>query len=313
MATIKDIAIRAGVSTSTASRALNDNPRISEKTRNKIKQIAADLGYHPNYAARNLTLGEANMVGLVFPVTTDDAPANPFHVDLMRGIATALEPREYSMVVAVAPTQEKLLRAVKSMAIQSNIHNFLLFYTLENDPVAAFLRENNYNFVVIGHPERHQKDRYVDNDNVAAGYAATKQLIMKHDAQNIAYVSSSNQWQYEEDRRLGYEKCLAERHLPECDWYSDQQSAREFFDQHPEIDTLVCADDLAFLKLHRELQALNLLDRLAIICFNNSKLLGMLMPDVDKVDLQPHELGKKAVELLFDSHRQHEFVAFEVN
>ena len=169
MATIKDIAARAGVSVSTASRALNDNPRISEATREKIKKIAVEIGYHPNYAARNLTRGEANMVGLVFPVTTDEAPANPFHIDLMRGIASALESRDYSMVVALAPTQEKLLRAVKSMALQSKIHNFLLFYTLEHDPVAAYLREHGYNFVVIGHPERHQNDRYVDNDNVAAG------------------------------------------------------------------------------------------------------------------------------------------------
>ena len=66
MATIKDIAARAGVSVSTASRALNDNPRISEATREKIKKIAVEIGYHPNYAARNLTRGEANMVGLVF-------------------------------------------------------------------------------------------------------------------------------------------------------------------------------------------------------------------------------------------------------
>ncbi len=47
MATIKDIAKLAGVSISTASRALNDNPRISEATRTKVKQIAAELGYSP--------------------------------------------------------------------------------------------------------------------------------------------------------------------------------------------------------------------------------------------------------------------------
>lgn len=313
MATIKDIAARAGVSVSTASRALNDNPRISEATREKIKKIAVEIGYHPNYAARNLTRGEANMVGLVFPVTTDEAPANPFHIDLMRGIASALESRDYSMVVALAPTQEKLLRAVKSMALQSKIHNFLLFYTLEHDPVAAYLREHGYNFVVIGHPERHQNDRYVDNDNVAAGYAATKQLLINHDVTNLTYVSSPYHWQYEEDRRLGYENCLAERHLPELDWYYDTQSASEFFSQHPKVDGLVCADDLLFLKLNHELQEMHLLDRLSVICFNNSKLLGMLLPTVEKVDLQPHELGKKAVELLFNPNLQHAFVAFKVD
>lgn len=188
-----------------------------------------------------------------------------------------------------------------------------MFYTLEHDPVAAYLREHGYNFVVIGHPERHQNDRYVDNDNVAAGYAATKQLLINHDVTNLAYVSSPYHWQYEEDRRLGYENCLAERHLPELDWYYDTQSASEFFSQHPKVDGLVCADDLLFLKLNHELQEMHLLDRLSVICFNNSKLLGMLLPTVEKVDLQPHELGKKAVELLFNPNLQHAFVAFKVD
>ena len=92
MVTIKDIAKQAGVSVSTTSRALNDNPRISAETRERVKKIAAELGYQPNYTARNLTRGESNMVGLIFPVTEDTAPANPLHIDLMREVSTALEP-----------------------------------------------------------------------------------------------------------------------------------------------------------------------------------------------------------------------------
>lgn len=51
------------------------------------------MDYQPDYAGRNLTLGEANMVGIVFPVTGETAPANPFHIDLMRGISTELQKR----------------------------------------------------------------------------------------------------------------------------------------------------------------------------------------------------------------------------
>ena len=120
MATIKDIAQAAGVSVSTASRALNNNPRISVKTRQRVKEIADQLGYLPNYNAQNLTRGESNMVGLIFPVTSDTAPANPFHIDLMRGISVALKPRHYEMVVAIAPTADDLLASVKSMVTRSS-------------------------------------------------------------------------------------------------------------------------------------------------------------------------------------------------
>lgn len=61
MATIKDIAQRAGVSVSTASRALNDNPRISQATRLKVKQVASELNYQPNYNAQNLKIGRAHV------------------------------------------------------------------------------------------------------------------------------------------------------------------------------------------------------------------------------------------------------------
>lgn len=66
VATIKDIAQRAGVSVSTASRALNDNPRISQATRLKVKQVASELNYQPNYNAQNLTRGNRTWWGWYF-------------------------------------------------------------------------------------------------------------------------------------------------------------------------------------------------------------------------------------------------------
>ena len=188
MATIKDIAQKAGVSVSTASRALNHNPRISEKTRQRIATIAKELGYQPNYNAQNLTRGESNMVGIIFPVTSDTAPANPFHIDLLRGISMALKPIHYEMVVAIAPTTTDLLQSVKSMVEQSKVHNFLVLYTVKDDPITNYLRQNNLNFVVIGHPDKVQ-DRFVDNDNVAAGQAATDYLM---DHQEVSHPSFFN-------------------------------------------------------------------------------------------------------------------------
>lgn len=48
--------------------SLNDNQRISVRTRRQVKEIAEDMGYQPNYNARNLTNQEANSVGVIFPV-----------------------------------------------------------------------------------------------------------------------------------------------------------------------------------------------------------------------------------------------------
>lgn len=311
MATIKDIAERAGVSVSTTSRALNDNPRISEKTRQRIKKIADEVGYQPNYNARNLTRGESNMVGLVFPVTSDTAPANPFHIDLMRGISMALKPIHYEMVVAISPTAPDLLASVKSMVKQSKVHNFLVFYTKKDDPVTAYLRENNLNFVVIGHPTGNHRDRYVDNDNVAAGREATAYLLAHHQVKQPLFIQSANNWVYEQNRNQGYQQCMKNHHLSGLIWrYSDANNlVADFIKKHREVDSIVCADDLILVRLIRQLQAFEL----PTICFNNSRLMGMLINQEVKVDLQPRKLGQQAVELLFHPQEHHRIVDFKIN
>ena len=310
MATIKDIAQKAGVSVSTASRALNHNPRISEKTRQRIEEIAKRLGYQPNYNAQNLTRGESNMVGIIFPVTSDTAPANPFHIDLMRGISMALKPIHYEMVVAIAPTADDLLQSVKSMVEQSKVHNFLVFYTTKNDPITEYLRQKQLNFVVIGHPN-HRKDRYVDNDNVAAGRVATDYLMDHQQVKCPAFLQSASDWVYDQDRNHGYQQSMRNHQLPAISWRytEDGPAIKDFIKQHPQIDSIVCADDLLLVRLVRQLQEFNL----PTICFNNSRLMGMLMNQEDKVDLQPRKLGQQAVELLFEPGEQCRIVDFKIN
>lgn len=309
MATIKDIALKAGVSISTASRALNDNPRISQATRAKVKKVAEQLGYQPNYNAQNLTRGESNMVGLVFPVTGKTAPANPFHIDLMRGISSALKPLHYEMVVAIAPDLTELLASVKSMAEQSKVHNFLVFYTMKNDPVTAYLRANKLNFVVIGHPVGKTADRYVDNDNVAAGMAATSHLIARCHVKQPAFLYSGQGWIYELDRAAGYEKCMQGRQRPAMIW-SEQKDGQigAYLEQHPEVDAIVCSDDLLFGRLNRQLRKYDL----PITCFNNSRLMGMLLEKSERVDLQPRVLGQEAVNLLFNPREHYRLVDFKI-
>ncbi len=70
MVTIQDIANKSGFAISTVSRALSDSPKISAKTKERIKKIAQDMGNTPNFAARHLTQSESNTVGVVFSTTS---------------------------------------------------------------------------------------------------------------------------------------------------------------------------------------------------------------------------------------------------
>lgn len=317
MVTIKDIAKKAGVSVSTASRSLNGNLRISQATRQRVQEIATQLGYVPNDTARNLSRGKSNMVGLVLPVTDEEAPANPFHLDLMRGISKSLNPLHYSMALGIGQTSQNLLEQVKSLVEGSKVRKFIVFYTMANDPVTAYFRKEKINFVVIGHPTQNHPDRFVDSDNIAAGKAATKRLLTNYPQVTApVFLRSQKDWRYEQDREKGYEEELRSRGLEPKVQVIDGTgtSARQDLIgcKNSKVDGIVAADDLIYLQAIHAARNQQTYRTLPTICFNNSRLLGMLMPDIDKVDLLPRKIGEAAVQVLFNRKQHDRLVDFAI-
>ncbi len=99
MATLSDVAERAGVSISAVSRVLSDAPsaRVSEATRQRIHEAAQELGYRPNFAARALKFARTNVVGLIVPDVT-----NAIFSELMRGVEDEAHRRGYMVLLARA-------------------------------------------------------------------------------------------------------------------------------------------------------------------------------------------------------------------
>ncbi len=99
MATLSDVAARAGVSVSAVSRVLSDAPsaRVSEVTRQRIHDAARELGYRPNFAARALKFARTNVVGLIVPDLT-----NAIFTELMRGVEEEAHRRGYMVLLARA-------------------------------------------------------------------------------------------------------------------------------------------------------------------------------------------------------------------
>ncbi|MFB0505627.1 MAG: LacI family DNA-binding transcriptional regulator, partial [Thermodesulfobacteriota bacterium] len=79
--TLREIAKIAKVSHTTVSRALNNDQRVREETKNRILRLVNKLGYKPDSRARQLALKRSNLIGLVVPDIR-----NPFYAELARGI-----------------------------------------------------------------------------------------------------------------------------------------------------------------------------------------------------------------------------------
>jgi LacI family transcriptional regulator len=94
--TIKDIALLAGVSYSTVSKALNDSPLVKPETKDKVHRIAKEQGYEPNFVARRLVSKQTQTIGLVWPSIDRIALST-----LVTRINDVIEKNGYSMILSI--------------------------------------------------------------------------------------------------------------------------------------------------------------------------------------------------------------------
>jgi len=98
--TLDDVARLAGVSRSAASRALNDRPGVKPDVRTRVLAAAAQLGFRPNRAARNLASGLSSVIGLVIP--TDDLRVDPYGAAITHAVGRAAAHRDLGLMLHLA-------------------------------------------------------------------------------------------------------------------------------------------------------------------------------------------------------------------
>ena len=106
MTTIKNVAKLAGVSTSTASRALHNSDMISEATKERVRRAMQELDYSPNYSAQNLVNRTTNTIGIVLPVreSQDSLGNNPFFMQIIQDISSVCSEHDYMVSLASGRT-----------------------------------------------------------------------------------------------------------------------------------------------------------------------------------------------------------------
>jgi len=109
--TINDIAQKLGVTSSTVSRALAGNKRVSEKTRNKVKEVAQELGYQPNLMAASLRRGKSDQIGMIVPRIN-----RHYFSNVISGVEEILNPAGYSLLIMQSHESVKAeINAVQSL------------------------------------------------------------------------------------------------------------------------------------------------------------------------------------------------------
>jgi len=170
--TMQKIAALAGVSKGTVSRALANDPKVSEKTKNKIKEIASSQNYRPNAAAVSLARGRTNTIGLVIP-SAPRALSDPFYLEFLGGVGDFLITRGYNILLS--PMSEQGPGHVRLLET-NRIDGLILTEPEQADARIPYLRERAIPFVFLGQTSDTEVI-WVDGDNVGGARMAVNHLL----------------------------------------------------------------------------------------------------------------------------------------
>jgi DNA-binding LacI/PurR family transcriptional regulator len=167
--TIRDIALRAGVSKTTVSFALNYPERISKDTYKRIMAIVEELGYVPNPFARSLTTKRLGAIGLLLTQRIGDIFRNPHLAQVISGIGEECEQKEFSL--AILPlVRGKIVEAAR----KSYVDGLLTIGVGPDHEVVSLLKKNHIPFVTIDGEESSS------TINIGIDHRSAAKDIMRH-------------------------------------------------------------------------------------------------------------------------------------
>jgi len=308
--TIKDVAKRVGVTPATVSMVINNKPRISEATRNRVLEAIRELDYYPHAGARNLVLKRTSTIGVAASFFT-----YPFILEILTGIELELRQTEYNMVLfgtrGLAKTEDSVIH---SIARERKVDGLItITLDLKENQVEDF-RKNNLSIVAL---ERDYKgvDCVVVNNEKGA-FDATRHLAqLGH--KRIGLVNGLVGHPGSDERQRGYERAILESGLilDKAYWrHIDNFSRKEGFEAAQDLMSVsqaptaifVAAGDLAALGV---IQALGRMGKrvpedVSVVGYDDIPLSEMLEPGLTTVRQPMQQIGAQAFKQLLSSIKE---------
>jgi DNA-binding LacI/PurR family transcriptional regulator len=208
MTRLKDIALRAGVSVMTVSKALRDEPDVSEATKARLKLLAQQMGYVPDSTAQGLRTRTSKLIGLAVSSVT-----NPVFARVVLAIEERVHEMGYDLLLAhtfnTPEREESCLRHFLARRVDGLL--IAPVYRMTNDaPVYQELLARRIPTVVLGPPASFcSQFPNVQTDDLLAGYAVTRHLIqLGH--RRIAFLGGPPGTPWSQERFEGYRQALRE-------------------------------------------------------------------------------------------------------
>ncbi len=305
--TIRDVAERANVAVSTASRALSGHPDVSEDARKRVMRASEELGYRPSLLAQSLVSGRTLTIGLLVSDIS-----NPFYPELAKGVEDAASTLGY--VVVLCNTEDEPARSLKYLErlIAQEADGIIHASVGLDEEHLALAQRAGIPLVFCNRRPRMLEgvDVVVADNERGAEELVTYLLSLGH--RRIAYLAGPEFATVSDDRMAGYARALAKYGLPlDAQWVSrgpftresGGQRARELVARSPRPSAIFAVNDVVALGALDALLDLGVRvpQDISIVGFDNIELIHSHYIRLTSVAQNPYQMGRLATERLLDA------------
>ena len=306
---LEDIAKQVGVSRSTVSRVINDQPNVSPDVRKRVLKAIQRTGFQPNAAARSLASQRSWMIGLVLPRSVSSFFTDPYFPQLTQGIAFACNNNNYSLSLFLVGNQEDEEKITPRISRRGMLDGILVQSGQSDDKfLLDYLSKSSIPSVIIGRPFEPDGISYIDVDNISAAFNATRHLISLG-YQRIGMITGSKTSTVTIDRKKGYlnafkaanrkpdESLIVEGDFSENSGYLAMQ---KLLSAKP--DAIFAQSDIMAVGAMRAVQeaGLHVPDDIAFVGFDDIPIAATANVKLTTMRQPITKFGIKAVELLID-------------
>ncbi|MBE0392395.1 HTH-type transcriptional regulator DegA [Flavobacterium sp. PL0002] len=305
--TLKDIAATLGLTPSAVSKALNNHPRISDKTKAAVQEAAIKLQYQPNFLSSALRKGKSNLVGLIVPRINTN-----FYASVIENIEAVLNENGYSVIMAQSnDTYKKECESIDNLL---NIQVDGIIASIANETVDfdfyKKIKDKGVPLILFDRGENDLEVDYIGIDDYNCSHLIVEHLVAQK-CQRIAHITGFSHTRIFKNRIRGFKDALEKFGLPiqndliiesNLQIEDGRRIMKSLLDSKNRPDGVYAASDNAALGALQVLleEGIRVPDEIALVGFGNEPFGTIIKPEISTINQFSAEIGKQAALAFLD-------------
>lgn len=305
--TIYDIAKSLKLSPSTVSRALNNDSTVNSRTKKKISEAAARMGYRSNLVARSLRQQNSNTIGVI----AYDLNSS-IMISVLSGIEKIANECGYGIIITDSSQSAEKETVNAANLFNRRVDGLIVSLAPDTNNLEHFkpFKEKQIPIIFLDGPARPEQGASIIIDHTACGYMATKHLI-EQGCRRVAHISTNLAHKNYLQKYNGFREALAEYNIPfDEDMLivtspaeeAAEEAAKKIMGLQPMPDGVFVTDDfMAAVAIRTFLErGIRVPQDIAVVGFNNDIIGKLIKPTLSTVNYPGKEMGEAAAQMLID-------------